>query len=57
VDGNWDLPQFKMASGETDWDAVIDAEARTPLTSARNAPGRAVHCARRAAPQTRATLQ
>ena len=24
--GTWDLTQFKLASGETDWDAVIDAE-------------------------------
>jgi len=26
VDGTWDLAQFKKADGETDWDAVIDAE-------------------------------
>ena len=26
VNGNWDLEQFKNAAGETDWDAVIDAE-------------------------------
>jgi len=26
VNGTWDLEQFKMADGETDWDAVIDAE-------------------------------
>lgn len=29
VNGTWDLAQFKVASGETDWDSVIDAEART----------------------------
>ena len=26
VNGTWDFAQFKAASGETDWDAVIDAE-------------------------------
>ena len=26
VNGTWDLAQFKKADGETDWDAVIDAE-------------------------------
>ena len=26
VNGTWDLDQFKKADGETDWDAVIDAE-------------------------------
>ena len=26
VNGTWDLEQFKKADGETDWDAVIDAE-------------------------------
>lgn len=26
VNGTWDLSQFKKADGETDWDAVIDAE-------------------------------
>lgn len=26
VNGTWDLAQFKVASGETDWDSVIDAE-------------------------------
>lgn len=26
VKGTWDLNQFKKADGETDWDAVIDAE-------------------------------
>ena len=26
VDGTWDFAQFKAADGETDWDAVIDAE-------------------------------
>ena len=50
VDGNWDLAQFKGRDGETDWDAVIDAEARAryaprapaararPLTHARTVP-------------------
>ena len=28
MDGTWDLAQFKVANGETNWDAVIDAEAR-----------------------------
>ena len=27
VEGCWDFAQFKAANGETDWDAVIDAEA------------------------------
>ena len=27
IDGNWDIAQFKDAKGETDWDAVIDAES------------------------------
>ena len=26
VNGTWDLAQFAKADGETDWDAVIDAE-------------------------------
>ena len=26
VDGTWDVSRFKSKSGETDWDAVIDAE-------------------------------
>jgi len=26
VNGTWDLSQFKKADGETDWDAVVDAE-------------------------------
>ena len=26
VNGTWDLSQFKLADGETDWNAVIDAE-------------------------------
>lgn len=26
VNGTWDLEQFKKSNGETDWDAVIDAE-------------------------------
>lgn len=26
VNGTWDLSQFQKANGETDWDAVIDAE-------------------------------
>ena len=33
VDGTWDLAQFKSANGETDWDAVIDAEARAPCNA------------------------
>ena len=28
VGGTWDYAQFKGADGETDWDAVIDAEVR-----------------------------
>ena len=28
VNGTWDLAQFNGANGETDWDAVIDAEVR-----------------------------
>jgi len=28
VQGTWDLAQFAGADGATDWDAVIDAEAR-----------------------------
>lgn len=42
VDGTWDFSKFKGKDGETDWDAVIDAEIerralleRTPL-SCRN---------------------
>jgi len=30
INGTWDIQQFKSANGETDWDAVIDAEARSP---------------------------
>ena len=30
VSGTWDLAQFNGANGETDWDAVIDAEVRPP---------------------------
>ena len=30
VNGTCDLAQFNGANGETDWDAVIDAEVRAP---------------------------
>ena len=33
VNGTWDLAQFNGANGETDWDAVIDAEVRPTLTT------------------------
>ena len=29
VDGTWDLKRFAVEGGETDWDGVIDAEARS----------------------------
>ncbi len=40
VDGTWDLAQFKGADGETDWDKVIDAEARARTPRWGGAP----HC-------------
>lgn len=45
IEGTWDFSQFKGADGETDWDAVIDAEiARrrmlesTPIASVNDDP-------------------
>jgi hypothetical protein len=37
VSGTWDFAQFKAADGETDWDAVIDAEVRSCVFQLRSA--------------------
>lgn len=45
IEGNWDFAQFQGKDGETDWDAVIDAEMQrrkiledTPLPSRLDSP-------------------